>query len=38
MESKLYKLIKSNTKEFLAEAVANIVSAGFKYLCKTDLE
>ena len=38
LESRLYKCIKRNVKDFLAEAVANVVSVGFKNLCKTDLE
>ena len=38
LESKLYQCIKRNVKDFLAEAVANVVSVGFKNLCKTDLE
>ena len=38
LESKLYRCIKKNVKDFLAEAVANVVSVGFKHLCKTDLE
>ena len=38
MESQLYAKIKGNINHFLAEAIGNIVSAGFKFLCKTDLE
>ena len=38
LESELYKRIKRNVKDFLAEAVANVVSVGFKNLCKTNLE
>ena len=38
LESKLYACIKKNVKDFLAEAVANVVSVGFRHLCKNDLE
>ena len=38
LESKLYAYIKKNVKDFLAEAVANVVSVGFRHLCKDDLE
>ena len=37
-ESQLYVKIKGKINHFLAEAIGNIVSAGFKFLCKTDLE
>ena len=36
--STMYEDIKKKLNHFLAEAIANVVSAGFKYLCKTDLE
>ena len=38
LESMLYKKIKGKIKHFLAEAIGNVVSAGFKFLCKSDLE
>ena len=38
LESQLYVKIKERINHFLAEAIGNIVSAGFKFLCKTDLE
>ena len=38
IESQLYKRIKNKIKHFLAESIGNIVSAGFKFLCKSDLE
>ena len=34
----MYVKIKGKVNHFLAEAIGNIVSAGFKFLCKTDLE
>ena len=37
LESKMYSQIKGRIKHFLAEAIGNIVSAGFKFLCKNDL-
>ena len=37
LESSLYKQIKINTKKFLSEAIGNVVSAGFKFLCKKEL-
>ena len=37
LESKLYKNLKLKIKQFLAEAIGNVVSAGFNFLCKTDL-
>ena len=36
-ESRLYEKIKRSVKEFLVEAVSNVVSAGFLYLNRTDL-
>ena len=38
LESRLYQEIKNKIKHFLTEAIGNVVSAGFKYLCKKDLE
>ena len=38
MESNLYREIKDCIKDYLAEAIGNVVSAGFKFLCKSDLE
>ena len=38
LKSKLYEKIKRSVKEFLVEAVANVVSAGFHHLNKKDLE
>ena len=34
----MYAEIKEKINHFLAEAIENIVSAGFEFLCKTDLE
>ena len=34
----MYKDVKEKINHFLAEAIGNVVSAGFKFLCKTDLE
>ena len=36
-ESRLYEKIKRSVKEFLVEAVSNVVSAGFLYLNRADL-
>ena len=38
MKSKLYQKIKKNVKDFLVEAVANVVSAGFHHLNQAELE
>ena len=34
----MYKEIKKNIKQFLAEALGNVISAGFNFLNKKDLE
>ena len=38
LKSKLYQKIKRSVKEFLVEAVSNVVSAGFHHLNQKDLE
>ena len=38
LETKVYEKIKGKINHFLAEVIGNIVSAGFKNLCKNDLE
>ena len=38
MDSNLYTAIKMSIKDFLAEAVGNIISVAFKFLCKNELD
>ena len=38
LESNLYARMKDCVKDYLTEAISNVVSAGFKFLCKSDLE
>lgn len=38
VNTSLYMRVKDKIREFLAEAVSNVVSVGFKFLCKRELE
>ena len=37
LNSELYSELKEKIKDFLAESLSNIISIGFKYLCKQEL-
>ena len=37
IDSNFYIELKRNIKKFLVEAVSNVVSVGFKFLCKNEL-
>lgn len=38
LESDLYENIKVKFRLFLAEAVSNVISVGFNFLCRDDLD